>query len=136
MVTSSLTCIHGQVTKHTTVKWPIKIINQKPAGCSSGCVWLTECNSLCDCQHHNSHDVSFTIIKWTCKHKVSQTRMNIWTSILGRMMLPTVRKKHGSSKVKVYKCHIISADFDLQWVDGSQLQVSPALHCSVEIALS
>ena len=23
MVTSSLTCIHGQVTKHTTVKWPI-----------------------------------------------------------------------------------------------------------------
>ena len=22
-VTSSLACIHGQVTKHTTVKWPI-----------------------------------------------------------------------------------------------------------------
>ena len=27
-VTSSLACIHGQVTKHTTVKWPI-------AACSS-----------------------------------------------------------------------------------------------------
>ena len=25
-VTSSLAAIHGQVTKHTTVKWPIKLL--------------------------------------------------------------------------------------------------------------
>ena len=27
-VTSSLACIHGQVTKHTTVKWPIRCIRK------------------------------------------------------------------------------------------------------------
>ena len=27
-VNSSLTCIHGQVTKHTTVKWPIGFVGE------------------------------------------------------------------------------------------------------------
>ena len=30
-VTSSLVCIHGQVTKHTTVKWPILYTVDKEA---------------------------------------------------------------------------------------------------------
>ena len=68
----------------------------------------------------------------------SESNKNEHLDIYSRaqLMLPKVRKKDGSSKVKVYKCHIISADFDLPWVDASQLQVSPALHRSVEIALS